>query len=115
MGLFDARNVDADIRRSEATVGGTGALRQVIQSYRTGRLELAKVPLPALKSGQVMVQATFSAVSLGTEGQKVSTARQSMLGKARARPDLVRQVIDSARQDGLLSTCRRVMARLDEP
>ena len=35
------------------------------------------------------------------------------MGKAKARPDLVRQVISKARTDGLLETYRAVMGRLD--
>ncbi len=90
-------------------------MRQIIQSYRTGELELAEVPLPTLERGYVLVQTAFSAVSLGTEGKKVTTARQSLLGKARSRPDLVRQVMHTAQREGVLNTYRKVMNRLDEP
>src|SRR5207247_2506824 len=41
-------------------------------------------------------------------------SRAGLIGKARARPDLVRQVIDRARRDGLVSTARQVRRRLDE-
>jgi predicted dehydrogenase/threonine dehydrogenase-like Zn-dependent dehydrogenase len=90
-------------------------MKQITQSYRTGELKLSDVPLPALESGHVLVQTAFSTVSLGTEGKKVTTARQSLLGKARSRPDLVQQVIQSARREGIVSTYGKVMNRLDEP
>jgi len=90
-------------------------MKQIIQSYRTGRLELASVPAPALNSRHVLVQTAFSVVSLGTEGKKVTTARQSLLGKARSRPDLVRQVIRTAQREGIAATYSKVMNRLDEP
>ena len=40
-------------------------------------------------------------------------ARQSLLGKARSRPDLLKQVLNKVRTDGLLPTYRSVMQKLD--
>jgi predicted dehydrogenase len=90
-------------------------MKQIVQSYRTGDLKLMDVPAPALLPGCVLVQTAFSAVSLGTEGKKVATARQSLLGKARSRPDLVQQVIRAAQREGITATYHKVMNRLDEP
>ena len=90
-------------------------MKQIVQSYRTGVLRLVEVPVPALEHGQVLVQTEFSAISLGTEGKKVTTARRSLLGKARSRPDLVRQVIHAAQKEGIATTYRKVIDRLDEP
>jgi threonine dehydrogenase-like Zn-dependent dehydrogenase len=42
-------------------------------------------------------------------------ARKSLLGKARSRPDLVKQVVRKLRQEGPLPTYRAVMTRLDAP
>ena len=42
-------------------------------------------------------------------------ARKSLLGKARSRPDLVKQVVRKLRQEGPLPTYRAVMNRLDAP
>jgi predicted dehydrogenase/threonine dehydrogenase-like Zn-dependent dehydrogenase len=43
----------------------------------------------------------------------VETGEKSLLQKALARPDLVRQVFDYARQNGVMAAVRRVQARLD--
>ena len=43
-----------------------------------------------------------------------SASSWSLLGKARNRPDLVRQVLDRARRDGIKETWRAVDRRLDE-
>ena len=40
---------------------------------------------------------------------------KSLLGKAYSRPDLVRQVADKARREGVLSTLEAVFNRLDQP
>jgi len=44
---------------------------------------------------------------------KVNEAKLSMLGKARARPDQVRKVLDSVAKEGLRNTYSKAMARLD--
>ena len=90
-------------------------MRQLIQSYRSGEMELAEVPPPGARSGGVVVRTVRSLVSAGTEKMVVDLARKSLLGKARARPDLVRKVIDTARKQGVLNTLRKVQTKLDTP
>lgn len=90
-------------------------MKQVIQNYKTGHLALTNVPAPGVPPGRLLVRTAFSAVSPGTEGKKVATARKSLVGKARSRPDLVQQVIRSARRDGLATTYQRIANKLDEP
>ncbi len=45
----------------------------------------------------------------------VSFAEKNLLGKARSRPDLVKQVIEKARREGFLSTLEAAFNRLDQP
>src|SRR5258707_1935032 len=45
----------------------------------------------------------------------VEFAEKNLIGKARARPDLVKQVLDRARREGLLSTVQSAFNRLDQP
>ncbi len=90
-------------------------MKQVVQSPRTGRLELLEVPAPALAPGQVLIRNHYSVVSPGTEKMALEFARKSMLGKARSRPDLVQQVVRKLRQEGPAPTYRAVMTRLDAP
>src|SRR5207248_2907180 len=54
-----------------------------------------------------------SAISAGTERAKLEKAEKSLLGKALARPDLVRQVIDFARREGVRAAYQRVQTRLN--
>ena len=90
-------------------------MKQIIQSYRSGELWLADVPGPALKSGGVVVRTAASLVSAGTERMIVELAKKSLIGKAQARPDLVRKVIDKIRTEGLAPTMTKVFAKLDTP
>ena len=88
-------------------------MRQVVQNYKTGELQVAEVPPPALQPDCVLVRNAFSVVSAGTEKSKIQLGRKSLLGKARARPDQLRQVIQSARREGLWKTYRKAMNKLD--
>jgi len=63
----------------------------------------------------VLVRNHFSVVSPGTEKMAIDFARKSLLGKARSRPDLVRQVLRKVKQEGPLPTVRAVLNRLDVP
>lgn len=90
-------------------------MKQILQNTRTGALELVEVPAPALGPGQVLVRNVYSVLSPGTEKLAMDFARKSLLGKARSRPDLVRQVLRKVRQEGPLPTYRTVMDRLDVP
>jgi threonine dehydrogenase-like Zn-dependent dehydrogenase len=45
----------------------------------------------------------------------VQFAKKNLAAKAKARPDLVKKVLDKAKRDGIGATIRAVMARLDEP
>jgi predicted dehydrogenase/threonine dehydrogenase-like Zn-dependent dehydrogenase len=90
-------------------------MKQIIQSPRTGKLELAEVPAPACGAGQVLVRTQFSVVSPGTERQAMDFARRTLVGKARNRPDLVKQVLRKVSQEGPAPTLRAVMTRLDAP
>lgn len=90
-------------------------MKQVLQHVRSGKLELADVPEPAPRAGGIVVRNAASLISAGTEKMIIDFAGKSLLGKARERPDLVRQVVDKVRKDGLGPTVQTVMSRLDQP
>jgi predicted dehydrogenase/threonine dehydrogenase-like Zn-dependent dehydrogenase len=90
-------------------------MKQIVQSARSGKLALKEVPEPKVRRGHLLVAVRTSLISAGTERMVVDFARKSLVSKARARPDLVRKVFDKARRDGIASTIRAVLARLDEP
>lgn len=90
-------------------------MKQLLQNMKTGETSLAEVPIPTPQAGEVLVQTAASLVSAGTERSVVEFAEKSLLGKARSRPDLVRQVLDKVRREGLLTTLDAVFNRLDQP
>src|SRR5690349_20747395 len=88
-------------------------MKQIAQNYKSGELTVLDVPAPACRPGGVLVQSLFSLISTGTEMMKVTEAKLSMIGKARARPDQVRKVLDTVAQQGAVETYKKVMNRLD--
>ncbi len=88
-------------------------MKQISQNYKSGNIELMSVNLPVLKSGGVLVQTHYSVISAGTEGMKVKEGKMSYLGKAKARPDQVKKVLQSVKQQGLTATYHKVMNKLD--
>ena len=88
-------------------------MKQIAQNYKTGELTVLDVPVPACRPGGVLVRSLFSLISTGTEMMKVTEAQLSMVGKARARPDQVRKVLDAVAQQGPVATYKKVMNRLD--
>ena len=88
-------------------------MKQVAQNYKSGELVVLDVPVPACRSGGVLVRSLFSLISTGTELMKVTEARLSLLGKARARPDQVKKVLDSVAQQGPVATYQKAINKLD--
>src|SRR4030065_2760808 len=90
-------------------------MKQLLQNLRTGKTMIVDVPTPTLRRGMALVKTSTSLVSAGTERMLVEFAEKSLVGKARSRPDLVRQVIDKAHREGLLTTMEAAFNRLDQP
>jgi polar amino acid transport system substrate-binding protein len=88
-------------------------MKQVIQNFKTGKLYVDEVPLPALSKGMVLVENKFSLISAGTERSTVKVAKASLLGKAKQRPDLVAQVLQNIKKEGLKATLQKVQTKLD--
>jgi predicted dehydrogenase/threonine dehydrogenase-like Zn-dependent dehydrogenase len=88
-------------------------MKQIAQNYKSGELIVLDTPAPVCRPGGVLVQSLFSLISTGTEMMKLTEAKLSMVGKARARPDQVRKVLDSVAQQGPVGTYKKVMNRLD--
>ncbi len=87
-------------------------MKQVVQPVSGGPVEVLDVPRPVVSQTEVLVRTMASVISPGTERAVTALARSSLLAKARARPDLVRQVVRKARIEGLPATTRAVRGRL---
>jgi len=90
-------------------------MKQLLQNMKNGKAIVEEVPVPAPRAGFALVKVAASLVSAGTERMVVEFAERNLIGKARSRPDLVRQVMDKARREGLLPTVQAAFNRLDQP
>src|SRR5262245_17729913 len=90
-------------------------MKQLFQDPKAGTVQVVDIAAPALRPGAILVRNAFSVVSPGTERSTVSAARHSYLRTARARPDLVRRVVESIKREGTLATYRKVQSKLGEP
>lgn len=90
-------------------------MKQLLQNMKTGQAVVAEVPVPTPGDGMALIRTANSLVSAGTERMLVSFAKQGLLGKARSRPDLIREVLNKARREGLLTTIEAALNKLDQP
>ncbi|HEY9122435.1 MAG TPA: alcohol dehydrogenase catalytic domain-containing protein, partial [Brevefilum sp.] len=90
-------------------------MKQMLQNLKTGETHVVDVPVPQISRGSALVKTSASLVSAGTERMLVEFARQSLVGKAKSRPDLTRQVISKAQREGLIPTFEAAMNKLDQP
>lgn len=89
-------------------------MKQILQNRKSGEVEVAEVPVPALRRGRVLVRTAASLISAGTERAAVGQNRKGLLGRALEQPDLVRKAVARAREEGLMSTVGVVRSKLEE-
>ena len=88
-------------------------MQALLEDMKSGQIATYDVPAPELQPGGILIRTAFSAISAGTEKATVQAGRKSLLGKAMARPDLVKQVLEYAQTNGVRAARETVQARLD--
>ena len=88
-------------------------MQQLTQKLKNGKMQILETPQPSLQKGQVLVRVYYSLISAGTEGSTVKAARKGYIGKAKERPQQVKQVLDTLITQGPVQTYRAVMKKLD--
>ncbi len=90
-------------------------MKQILQSLKSGATEVADVPCPSVRPGQLLIRTTRTLVSVGTERMLVEFGKAGWIAKARQQPDKVRMVNEKRKTDGLIATFESVMNKLDQP
>jgi len=90
-------------------------MKQVYQCFNKNTLDVYDVPSPTIRTGMVLVKNVASIISVGTEGMVTSFGDKNIVQKARSRPDLVKQVIEKVKTDGLIPTINTAKSNLDQP
>ena len=88
-------------------------MRQVVQPVGGGPIEVVTAPTPIIGPTEVLVQTEATIISAGTELAVTKLAQASLVSKAKARPDLVKKVIEKAKTDGIGPTIASVRTRLE--
>jgi polar amino acid transport system substrate-binding protein len=92
---------------------GKERMKQLVQDFKTGKLLVGDFPAPALAKGIVLIENKASLISSGTERSTVQVGRAGLIGKARLRPDLVKQVLSNYKKEGLSATIKKVKTKLE--
>ncbi|HKS29515.1 MAG TPA: bi-domain-containing oxidoreductase [Pyrinomonadaceae bacterium] len=87
-------------------------MKQILQNNKTGRLEVVDVPPPVAQRGRVLVRTARTLISAGTERMTVDQGKKSLLERARENPELVKKVLERARNEGVLNTFNAVRSKL---
>jgi predicted dehydrogenase/threonine dehydrogenase-like Zn-dependent dehydrogenase len=90
-------------------------MRQLTQNMASGETRIVDAPTPKVRPGAILVRTRKTLISAGTERMLVDFSRASLVSKAMKQPARVKQVIDKARTDGLLTTLDAVRSKLGEP
>ena len=86
---------------------------QLTQKLNSGEMVVQELPVPQIGPGAVLVRNHYSLISAGTEASTVKAARKGLIGKAKERPEQVKQVLNMLKQQGPVQTYRAVMKKLD--
>lgn len=112
---FNCRELLGDRHSIDNQRFGYHLMRQILQNLSSGETRLATVPVPAVGSGNVLIQTRCSLISIGTERMMVEFGKANLLDKARQQPEKVKMVLDKVGTDGLAATYDAVKSKLDQP
>ena len=90
-------------------------MKQLLQSLENGTTNLIDAPTPNASIGHMLIHATTSLISSGTERMLVDFGKASYLQKARQQPEKVHMALEKIKIDGLLSTIDAIRSKLSQP
>lgn len=88
---------------------------QILQHLGSGETELVSVPAPSPQPGRLLIRASRSVISLGTERMLVEFGRANWLSKARQQPEKFWAVLAKVRAEGLVATLQAIRSKLAQP
>lgn len=90
-------------------------MKKIMHIMKSGSTEINEVPSHSIVSGKLNIKSRASLISSGTEKMLIEFGRSSLIGKAKAQPERIKEVIEKAKTDGVLSTIETILKKLDEP
>lgn len=86
---------------------------QLTQKLGSGEMIVQEVPRPVLGHGMILIKNHYSLISAGTESSTVAAARKNLIGKAKERPQQIKQVLETLVQQGPIQTYRAITKKLE--
>jgi predicted dehydrogenase len=90
-------------------------MKQLLQDLSTGVLEVAEVPAPVSRAGDVLIHTSKTLISPGTERTLRDFGKANLVQKALQQPERVKDVLQKVRTDGLGTTLEAVRSKLEQP
>ena len=90
-------------------------MKQLLYSLANGNISIAEIPAPQALPGRLTIRTSCSMVSSGTERMLMDFGQSSLIDKVRKQPEKVRQVLEKASTDGILSAVDAVQSKLQTP
>lgn len=88
---------------------------QILQNLNSGKTELMDVPAPGPAPGSLLIQTSYSLVSLGTEKMLVEFGKAGWINKIRQQPERVKDVLAKISTEGLFPTISAIRGKLSQP
>ena len=63
-------------------------MKQILQNLKTGKTELAEIPVPSVRKGCLLIKTSKSLISLGTERMLLNFGKANLIDKALQQPAL---------------------------
>jgi hypothetical protein len=86
-------------------------LKQVIQSLKTGVVDLLEAPAPQTVAGHLLIKTRKTLISAGTEKMLLEFGMSNLLSKAKKQPEQVQRVFEKFLTDGLVQTVSAVNSK----
>ncbi len=90
-------------------------MKQIFTDVKSGEIVIMDLPSPVCKKGGILVKTYYSLVSAGTERMLIDFGRMNLLQKAKTRPDQIKKVFEKMQTDGIVTTLKAALNKLDEP
>ena len=71
--------------------------------------------MPIVKSRRILVKNYYSLISAGTERMLIDFIRKSVVGKARERPGLAKQVLNKMKNEGIMNALHAALNKMEGP
>ncbi len=89
-------------------------MKQLVQRIKDGEMKIVDLPIPFLKPKGVLVKNKFSLISVGTERTTVESGKENLIIRAYKNPEVLRQVYQILKRDGVIPTIERILGNLND-